>query len=137
MDAVVMTTAQPARFFQPLCLRTHRVTNALILLLVPVQFYAAGFGIFRAGSMVPHAIIGWSLILVALISVISAALARRGRGDVGRAFAVLALIILQPVLVHGLRYTLPELAALHAVNGLAIGVLAFVIHRRLRPASGR
>jgi hypothetical protein len=82
--------------------------------------------------MVPHALIGLSLILVALISAISAALARRSLADVGRAIGVLALIILQPVLVHVPRSTIPELSALHAVNGLAIGVLAFVIHQRLR-----
>jgi hypothetical protein len=107
---------------------------ATILLLVPVQFYAAGFGIFGAGTMVPHAIIGLSLIAVALVSAISAAIARRSLADVGRALGVLGLIILQPVLVHVPRSTLPELSALHAVNGLAIGVLAFVIHQRVRPA---
>lgn len=131
MDAVMTTTARSVRFFPPLCLKTHRAANVLILLLVPVQFYAAGFGIFGAGSMVPHAMIGWSLVLVALISVISAALARRGGGDVGRAAVVLALIVLQPILVFAPRLAFPELSALHPVNGLAIGVLAFVIHRRL------
>ena len=134
MDAIAMSAPRPAPFLQPLCLRTHRIANAIILLLIPVQFYAAGFGIFRAGSMVPHALIGWSMIPLALVSVISAALARRGRGDGRRALGVLALIILQPALVHGLRATFPELSALHPVNGLAIGVWAFVIHLRLRPA---
>jgi hypothetical protein len=108
--------------------------NALILLLIPVQFYAAGFGIFRAGSMVPHALIGYSLVLVALVSLISALIARRSRADLGRALGVLALIIAQPLLIHLPRYTLPELSALHPVNGLAIGLLAFVIHQRLRTA---
>ncbi len=133
MNAIA-TTAQPAPFLQPLCLRTHRLTNALILLLIPVQFYAAGFGIFRAGSMVPHALIGYFLVLVALVSLISAAIARRSLPDLGRAFGVLVLIIMQPLLIHVPRYTLPELSALHPVNGLAIGVLAFVIHQRLRTA---
>jgi hypothetical protein len=133
MNAIA-ATAQSAPFLQPLCLRTHRTMNLAILLLVPVQFYAAGFGIFGAGSMVPHAIIGLSLIAVALISAISAAIARRHLADVARALGVLGLIILQPILVHVPRSTLPELSALHAVNGLAIGVLAFVIHQRLRPA---
>lgn len=108
--------------------------NALILVLIPAQFYAAGFGIFRAGSMVPHALIGYFLVLVALVSFISALIARRSRADLGRALGVLALIIVQPLLIHLPRYALPELAALHPVNGLAIGVLAFVIHQRLRTA---
>lgn len=133
MNAIA-TTVQSGPFLQPLCLRTHRTMNLVILLLVPVQFYAAGFGIFGAGSMVPHAIIGLSLILVALISAISAAVARRSLSDVGRTVGVLVLIVLQPVLVHVPRSTLPELSALHAVNGLAIGALAFVIHLRLRSA---
>jgi hypothetical membrane protein len=132
MDAIAPTTMQPVCFLQPLCLRTHRIANGLILMMVPVQFYAAGFGLFGAGSMDPHAIIGWSMILVALISTISAALARRGLAQVGHALALLALIILQPILVFAPRATLPELSAVHPVNGLAIGVLAFVIHRRVR-----
>jgi hypothetical protein len=82
MNAIATTTGQHARAFsiQPLCLRTHRVTNAIVLLLVPVQFYAAGFGIFGAGSMQPHALIGWAMIPIALVSAFSAAVARRGRG---------------------------------------------------------
>ena len=133
MNAIA-PAAESAPFLQPLCLSTHRVMNLLILLLVPVQFYAAGFGIFRAGSMVPHALIGYLLVLVALVSLISAAIARRSLGHLGRAFGVLALMIMQPLLIHLPRYTLPELSALHPVNGLAIGVLAFVIHQRLRTA---
>ena len=133
MNAIA-TTPESAPVLQPLCLSTHRVMNMLILLLVPVQFYAAGFGIFRAGSMVPHALIGYLLVLVALVSLISAAIARRSLGDLGRAFGVFALIIIQPLLIHLPRYTLPELSALHPVNGLAIAVLAFVIHQRLRTA---
>lgn len=133
MNAIA-TTAQLAPFLQPLCLRTHRVMNALILLLIPVQFYAAGFGIFRAGSMVPHALIGYFLVVVAVVSLMSAAIARRSLADLGRAFGVLALIIAQPLLIHLPRSTLPELSALHPVNGLAIGVLALMIHQRLRTA---
>lgn len=137
MNAIATATGQHTRSFslQPLCLRTHRVANAIVLLLVPVQFYAAGFGIFGAGSMAPHATIGWTMIPVALISAFSAALARRSWGDALRAVGVLGLIILQPILAFAPRASLPELSALHPVNGLAIGVLAFVIHQRLRSAS--
>jgi hypothetical protein len=133
MNAIA-TTATRLRAFslQPLCLTTHRVANALVLLLVPVQFYAAGFGIFGAGSMGPHALIGWAMIPLALISAFSAAVARRGRGDIARALGVLGLIILQPILAFAPRASLPELSALHPVSGLAIGVLAFVIHQRVR-----
>jgi hypothetical protein len=134
MDAIATTTGHHARSFslQPLCLRTHRIANALVLLLVPVQFYAAGFGIFGAGSMQPHALIGWAMIPLALISAISAAVARRGLGHVSRALGVLGLLILQPILAFAPRTSVPELSALHPVTGLAIGVLAFVIHQRLR-----
>lgn len=136
MNAIATTTGQDARSFsvQPLCLRTHLVANALVLLLVPVQFYAAGFGIFGAGSMAPHSLIGWAMIPVALVSAISAAFARRGLGDILRALAVLGLIVLQPILAFAPRARLPELSALHPVTALAIGVLAFVIHQRLRRA---
>jgi hypothetical protein len=134
MDATATTTGHHARSFslQPLCLSTHRVANMLVLLLVPVQFYAAGFGIFGAGSMQPHALIGWAMIPIALTSAISAAVARRGLGDVLGALAILGLIILQPILAFAPRASWPELSALHPVSGLAVGVLAFVVHQRLR-----
>ncbi len=133
MDAISTTSGHEARLsLQPLCLRTHYVANALVLFLVPVQFYAAGFGIFGAGSMAPHALIGWAMIPLALISTVSAGVARRGRGNILHALAVLGLVILQPILAFAPRASLPELSALHPVNGLAIGVLAFVIHHRLR-----
>lgn len=135
MNAIA-TTGQQTRSFSvvPLCLRTHYVANALVLVLVPVQFYAAGFGIFGAGSMAPHALIGYAMIPLALISAFSAAVARRGFSDIMRALAVLGLIILQPILAFAPRARLPELSALHPVNALAIGVLAFVIHQQLRRA---
>jgi hypothetical protein len=133
MNAIATNTTPPRAFsLQPLCLTTHRVANALVLFLVPVQFYAAGFGIFGAGSMQAHALIGWAMIPLALVSAFSAAVARRRRGEVGRALGVLGLIILQPILAFAPRASLPELSALHPVSGLAIGVLAFVIHQRLR-----
>jgi hypothetical protein len=133
MNAIASPTTRPRTFsLQPLCLTTHRVANALILFLVPVQFYAAGFGIFGAGSMQPHALIGWAMIPIAIVSTFSAAVARPRRGEVTLALGVLGLIILQPILAFAPRASLPELSALHPVSGLAIGVLAFVIHRRLR-----
>ena len=134
MYAIATTMRQRTRAFslQPLCLTTHRVANALILLLVPVQFYAAGFGIFGAGTMQPHALIGWAMIPISLVSAISAAVSRAGRHNLLLTLGVLGLVILQPILAFAPRATLPELSALHPVSGLAIGVLAFVIRRRLR-----
>ena len=136
MNAIATTTGPQTRSFSvvPLCLRTHYIANALVLLLVPVQFYAAGFGIFGAGSMAPHSLIGWAMVPLAIVSAISAAFARRGLADIGRALAVLGLIILQPILAFAPRASVPEISALHPVNGLAIGILAFVIHLRLRRA---
>lgn len=136
MNAIATTTSierRPGTFsLQPLCMRTHRITNAAVGLLVPVQFYAAGFGIFGAGSMVLHAIIGWTMVPLALISAISAAISRTGRTGVLQTFALLGLIVMQPILAFAPRASLPALSALHPVVGLAIGVLAFAIHRRLR-----
>lgn len=136
MNAIATTTGPQTRSFSvvPLCLRTHYIANALVLLLVPVQFYAAGFGIFGAGSMAPHSLIGWAMVPLAIVSAISAGFARRGLADIGRALAVLGLIILQPILAFAPRASVPEISALHPVNGLAIGILAFVIHLRLRRA---
>ena len=133
MNAIATTATRRARSIslQPLCLTTHRFANALILLLVPVQFYAAGFGIFGAGTMQPHALIGWAMIPITLVSAISAAISREGRRNLLLTLGILGLVILQPILVFVPRASLPELSALHPVSGVAIGVWAFVIHRRL------
>jgi hypothetical protein len=49
---------------------------------------------------------------------------------------LLGLIVLQPILAFAPRASLPELSALHPVVGLAIGVVAFRIQRRLAATGG-
>jgi hypothetical protein len=122
---------------RPLCLASHRLLNGAVLLLVPVQFYAAGIGIFGAGSLQAHSLLGWSMLLLAFFSLVSSIVARAGTEGVLQASALLLLIILQPILVFVPRAAFPAVSALHPLNGLAIGIIAYVIHRRLTSDRGR
>jgi hypothetical protein len=112
--------------------RTHRVLNYLVLLLVPVQFFAAGLAVFGASSFRMHQQVGWLMQLLALLSFVVSILARKRGASVLRAFVLLLFMILQPVLAFVPRASMPELSALHPVVGLAIGVVAWQIEVRLR-----
>lgn len=122
---------------RPLCLASHRFLNGAVLLLVPVQFYAAGIGIFGAGTLQMHTILGWSMLLLSLFSLVSSVVARVGTEGVLQASALFLLIVLQPILVFVPRASFPAVSALHPVNGLAIGIVAWVIHRRLMERTRR
>jgi thiosulfate reductase cytochrome b subunit len=109
----------------------HRGANVSIVLGVPVQFYLAGALLFGVASIMPHRAGGFLLLLLSLLSLVFALVAGRGRGERALAGVLLGLMALQPVLV-ALKLTAPTLAALHAVNGLAILAVALLIESRLR-----
>ena len=100
-----------------------------LILVIAAQFYAAGLAIFGATSFVPHAIIGWTFIVLSLILVLTAMVSRSRRLVAWPASAVLLLAVSQPVIVFGLRQW-PAVAAVHPVIGLVIASLLLVITRR-------
>ncbi|HVE79887.1 MAG TPA: DUF6220 domain-containing protein [Gemmatimonadaceae bacterium] len=104
-------------------LRLQRTCLVLYLGALALQFYAAGLGLFGAASFVPHALLGYGLILGATILLALTAAARLPRRAVLLAAGVLTLAVLQPVLAIALRGT-PALAALHPVNALLIVAVA-------------
>lgn len=95
--------------------------------------YAAGLGIFGATSFVPHALLGYLMVLGALFLLVLTVLARLPRRAIVLAALVLVLTLLQPVLVLQLRGSAPVLAALHPVNALLIFTLAAWISRSTKP----
>lgn len=109
----------------------HRSLNFTILLAVPVQFYLAGAVLFGVASIMPHRAGGFLLLLLALLSLTFGLIAGRNRAERALAGILLGLLALQPVFV-GLKLALPAVAALHAVNGLAILAMAALIESRLR-----
>jgi hypothetical protein len=110
-------------------LRMQRSCVGLYLTSVGLQVYAAGLALYGVTSFMPHAILGYLMIIGALILVILTALARLPRRALVFAVLILTLAILQPVLVLVLRSTTPVVAALHPVNAILMVTLAILITR--------
>lgn len=109
----------------------HRALNFAILLAIPVQFYLAGAVLFGVASIRPHRAGGFLLVLLALLSAIMGLIAGRGRAERALSGILLGLLVLQPVFV-AFKTSLPTIAAVHGVNGLAILAVVVLIESRLR-----
>ena len=114
----------------------------VLIAAVVVQFYTAGLGIFGGASFLAHRIIGSGSALIALLLLGSVLVARRGRAVGLFALGCALLTVFQPILIFVIRPRLPEIAAIHPVVGLVIGILAWLIATagsRFRPGrtSGR
>jgi len=105
----------------------HRLLLHLFLVGVGVEFYLAGAGVFGAHNFDPHRMLGTVLTVVALLVLITAALAHAFVAESG---VLLVLMIVQSVLVRAGEDASAWIAALHPVNGAAILVVAFLLLRR-------
>ena len=112
--------------------RAHRVLNHLVLIGVPVQFYAAGLAVFGAASFALHAVIGQMMIVFALLSLLVSLGARRVGASAGGPLLLFGLVVAQPILAFAPRASAPWMSALHPVVGLVIAVVAWRIERSLR-----
>jgi hypothetical protein len=99
-----------------LALAAHRGIQSLAMALIAVQFFLAGAGAFGATSFEAHKTVGSVLVLVALLGLIAAALARR---LVGHAALFLAVTVLQLVL-GTLGADEPWVGALHGLNAAVV-----------------
>jgi hypothetical protein len=114
--------------------RIHLGMIVLILVLLFVQFYLAGRGVFGAShnydahKAVGNTIHAWSLILlIATIAIRST----RNRVDIGMAVALFVLATIQVIIGN---FDHPQVGALHPVNALLIVGLSFAIFDRDRGA---
>ena len=98
-----------------------------------VQFYAAGLGLFGATGFMPHALLGYGLIIGATTLTGLTLAARFPRRTIALAAALIPLTLLQPVLALTMRVPAPSLAALHTLNALLIFTLAMIVARQTRP----
>ena len=112
----------------------QRACLGLFLTSIALQVYAAGLGLFGVASFMPHAILGYLMVLGALILLALTALARLPRRAIGLTGVIVVLAILQPVLVLQFRGSLPVVAALHPMNAILMFALAFWIARLNKPA---
>jgi hypothetical protein len=84
-----------------------------------VQFYLAGAALFGLTSFQPHRTLGDALAAAILLLLVVALIARPGRRVLGMVAALTALVIIQ-ITLPSLRSGLPWVAALHAVNAVAL-----------------
>lgn len=100
----------------------------LFIGLLTIQVFLAGVGLFGAGSMSTHVDFGYTISLVPLLLLITAAVGRAGR-LIGLSALLLLLAVVQTTLPL-LRDGVPFIAALHPVNALALFWLTATIARR-------
>lgn len=121
-----------------LAYKLQRTCVASYLAAIGVQVYVMGLALFGVTSFVPHALLGYAMIIGAAILVLLTITARLPVRTRWLAAGVLGLTILQPVLMLVLRHRAPALAALHMVNALAIFGLAVLVALGTRaPAAAR
>jgi hypothetical protein len=101
---------------RPLPVAAQRGLQSLAMALIAVQFFLAGAGAFGATSFDAHKAVGSVLVLVALLGLLAAALARR---LVGHAALFLAVTVLQLVL-GTLGADEPWVGAFHGLNALVV-----------------
>ena len=117
-------------------LRLQRTCVGLYLASVGLQVYAAGLALFGVTSFVPHAVLGYLMIIGALLLFLLTAAARQSRRALGFAALIVVLAVLQPVLVLVVRSTSPALAALHPLNAILMVTLAMLIARSTEHPAG-
>ena len=115
--------------------RAQRACVVSYIVALALQFYVAGLALFGAASFVPHALLGYGLVVGALTLSALTVAAGFPRRTVAIATSLVPLTLLQPVLALVLRPAAPALAALHTLNALLIFSLALAVAQRTRPAT--
>ena len=100
----------------PVLVAAQRGIAVLTMALIATQFFLAGAGAFGATSFDAHKAVGSVLVLVVLVGVLVAALARR---HAVHALILFALTVLQFVL-GSVGADEPWVGALHGLNALAV-----------------
>lgn len=116
--------------------RLHQALAWVLLAGLLLQLYLAGAGIFGATSFQPHRMLGAALTLTALLIPVLALVGRLGRQTIGLSLLLAILAIVQGMLPM-LRGTVSWVAALHAVNALALMGLSARLGRRARAEAVR
>ncbi|MEW5990330.1 MAG: DUF6220 domain-containing protein [Chloroflexota bacterium] len=117
----------------------HVLAAWLFVGTIVVQVFLAGAAIASlggSGSFTTHIEFGYNAVGIAALAVLlTAAAARLPRADVGIAFGLLVLYIVQTALPQ-FRGSVPFIAALHPVNALLLFGLATWYGRRAWRARG-
>ncbi len=101
---------------------------AAYLAVVVVQFFLAGLAVFGSTSFEAHRGLGFVLLAVSLVMVVLTFVAKLPKRMIVLTAVLLGLNVLQVILAN--IDDVPELAALHVVNAVAVFALAHLILRR-------
>ena len=126
--------------------QVHAIAAWALVGVIVVQVFLAGAAIAQlggSGDFATHREFGYTWVgLVALIVLITAIAARRGRRDIGIAFGLLLLYIVQTALPE-FKTSASWVAALHPVNAMLLFGLsvwyarhAWIMRNVDRPAAG-
>lgn len=113
-------------------LRLQRTCVGLFVASVGLQVYAAGLALFGVTSFMPHAVLGYLMIIGAIILLVLTTFAKLPRRALIWASLILALALIQPILVLVFRQSTPVLAAFHPINALLMLTCALLIARSTR-----
>jgi hypothetical protein len=102
------------------------VSAWLILVVVIVQFFLAGLGVF-AGDFQMHVALGYTILFLMLLVLVIALVARLPWRTLGLTALLPVLVFLQSLFIEAWNNGLAYIAALHVVNGLAIFSLAGIL----------
>jgi hypothetical protein len=107
--------------------RLHAGLALVVMAAIVLQFFLAGVGIFGAGSIEAHRVLGYVITLAALLLLVVALIGRIGRQRIIFSAVLLVLLVVQIALIESKQ---PWIEALHPLNALAIlGVTAQIAMR--------
>lgn len=112
--------------------RAHLWLNRMLLGGIAIQFYTVALTALGVAGFTAHRYLGWSMIVVALLSVFAASVTRMSLGALVLPVLALALTVAQPVLASIPRSVFPVIYALHGVNAVLLVILALRVDKRAR-----
>lgn len=125
---VVEATAPQSR----VAARTHLWLNRLLLGGIAIQFYTVVLALLGFSGFTAHALLGWSMIGVAVLSVVAAGMSRMPLAALAIPVLTLALTVAQPVLASIPRTVFPVIYALHGANAVFVLLLALRVEKHAR-----
>ena len=112
--------------------RAHLWLNRVLLGGIAIQFYTVALTALGIAGFAAHAVLGWSMIAVALLSVLAACLKRMPLGSLILPVLALALTVAQPVLASIPASVFPVIYALHGANAVLLVILALRVEKNAR-----
>ena len=107
----------------------HLWLNRAVLGGIAVQFYTIVLAMLGINGFAAHAVLGWTMLIVAALSLVSAGVSRMPVGRLVLPAAVLALVIVQPLLALVSKSAFPMIYALHGANAVILLALAYRTER--------